>query len=99
MAASFQKRSDMPTPRVANCIFCDDIRHEVGNKVSLMGIYSADILFPGPPPVAFRTLGIVAWLIFDVDDRPTKFTIRVLVPPDRTEVLKIEADIEGELPL
>src|SRR5947209_13397450 len=89
----------MPTPRVANCIFCDDIRSEVGNKVSLMGLYSTDILFTIPPPVAVRTLGIVAWLIFDVDDRPTHLTIRVLVPPARTEVLRIETDIEGELPL
>jgi hypothetical protein len=89
----------MPTPRVGNCIFCDDIRSEVGNKVSLMGVYSADMLFSVPPPVAFRTLGIVAWIIFDVDDRPTHLTMRVLVPPARTEVLKIETNIEGELPL
>src|SRR5947208_9776772 len=86
----------MPNPRVANCIFCDDIRHEVGNKVSLMGVYSADVLFPMPPPVTFRTLGIVAWIIFDVDDRPTHFTLRVLIPPQRTEVVKMDADTEGE---
>jgi hypothetical protein len=89
----------MPTPRVANCIFCDDIRSEVGNKVSLMGVYSADMLFPVPPPVTFRTVGIVTWIIFDVNDRPTHLTVRVLVPPARTEVLKVETDVEGELPL
>jgi hypothetical protein len=89
----------MPTPRVANCVFCDDIRTEVGNKVSLMGVYSTDMQFPVSPPIAIRTLGIVAWIIFDADDRPTHLTMRVLVPPARTEALKIEANIEGELPI
>ena len=89
----------MPAPRIANCIFCEDIRAEVGNKISLMGVYGIDMQFPVPPPVAVRTIGIVAWIIFDVDDRPTHLTVRVLVPPARPEVLKIETDIEGELPL
>src|SRR4051794_1378332 len=87
----------MPTPRSANCILCDDVRHEVGNKISLMGIYTSDIIFSTPPPVTFRTLGLVTWLIFDIDDRPAHLTVRVLVPPERTEALRIEADVEREL--
>jgi Family of unknown function (DUF6941) len=88
----------MPAPRVGNCIFCDDIRHELGNKTSFMGVYTTDILFPAVAPVALRSLGIIAWLIFDVDDRPTKLALRVLIPPARTEILKIETDVDGKIP-
>src|SRR5262245_36906957 len=27
--------------------FCDDVRHEEGNKLSLMGLYQNDLIFPG----------------------------------------------------
>ena len=30
---------------INNCILCDDIRSEVGNKKSLMGVYSKEIAF------------------------------------------------------
>ena len=30
-------------------ILCDDVRHEVGNKTSLMGIYDKDIIFSNLP--------------------------------------------------
>lgn len=84
----------MPNPRVASCIFCDDIRAEVGNKLSLMGIYGTDILFPMAPPIMFPKFGIVVWIISDIGDIPSKFSIRILGPPDRSEIAKVEA--EGE---
>ena len=31
-------------------VFCDDIRQEVGNKLSLMGVYFGDLYFPTPFP-------------------------------------------------
>jgi hypothetical protein len=30
-------------------IFCDDIRHEVGGKLSYIGVYSGRLLVPGFP--------------------------------------------------
>lgn len=30
-------------------LFCDDIRHEVGGKISLMGIYGTHLLLPALP--------------------------------------------------
>jgi hypothetical protein len=74
------------------CIFCEDIRAEVGNKFSLMGIFAADIAFPVPAPVILPKFGFVLWMLFDVGDEPERFTIRVLVPPDRTETAKIEGE-------
>lgn len=31
--------------------YCDDIRHELGNKISLIGIYGSDLLLPEVPAV------------------------------------------------
>ena len=82
----------MPSPRVATCIFCDDVRYELGNKVSLMGIYNGEIIYPVNPPIMVPRLGLVLWLITDVDDIPENISWRVLAPPDRTEIFKVEQD-------
>ena len=84
----------MPAERTGTCIFCDDVRLEVGNKISLMGIYSSEILFTAAPPTVIPKLGIVAWLIFDRDDFPEKLTIRI-VGPDKQEIVQMTADSEG----
>ncbi|UOA32555.1 hypothetical protein DSM110093_02355 [Sulfitobacter sp. DSM 110093] len=31
-------------------IFCDDIRHEINGKLTLVGCYSSEMNFNGPPP-------------------------------------------------
>jgi hypothetical protein len=82
----------MAAPRVATCIFCDDIRQEVGGKVSIMGVYGADMIFPQAPPVSVLKWGIAVWLIVDVDDIPQKLTITVLTPPGKTEIARVEMD-------
>ena len=35
--------------RVATTIFCDDIRLELGNKLSLMGVYQGQLVVPSAP--------------------------------------------------
>jgi hypothetical protein len=40
-------------------LFCDDIRAEVGGKISVMGIYQADMIFPQDPPVALAKFAIL----------------------------------------
>jgi hypothetical protein len=82
----------MAAPRVATCIFCDDIRHEVGGKMSVMGIYGRDIIFPSQPPVTVLKWGVVVWLITDIDDKPRRIKIRVLYSPDRTELASFETN-------
>lgn len=69
----------MPDPRVAHCIFCDDIRFERGNKVSFMGLYSDELLVFAAKPARIR-FAIVAWLICDIDDSPEQMTMRATGP-------------------
>jgi hypothetical protein len=72
----------MPDPRVAHCIFCDDIRFERGNKVSFMGLYGDELLLYSAKPARVR-FAIVAWLICDIDDAPGQMIMRGTGPvPD-----------------
>jgi hypothetical protein len=90
----------MPKPRDANCIFCEDIRLEIGNKYSLMGVFAADLAFPLAPPLTLPKFGVVVWLLFDVGDAPKQITIRILIPPNKTELVKMvsQGDFELQFP-
>lgn len=46
--------------------YCDDIRHELGNKISLIGIYGADLLVPEVPAIIPK-LCIYAQLYGELD--------------------------------
>jgi hypothetical protein len=81
----------MKSRRVGNCIFADDIRHEVGNKFSLMGIYGTEIISSGPPPFVLPRFACLVHLISDVGDLPREIVFRVLVPSGgkkSTEIFK-----------
>jgi Family of unknown function (DUF6941) len=61
-------------------IICDDIRRELGNKVSIMGIYTESINISVPSdtkwPIAFR-LGVYVRIEFDkLDPAPDRFIIK-----------------------
>jgi hypothetical protein len=75
----------MPFPRSGHCVFCDDLRLEMGNKISLMGVYSGDLIFAASPPVTLPKLVIVAWFITDINDLPEKvtFSARLLAGTER----------------
>lgn len=88
----------MPSPKYAFCLFCDDIRPEVGNKFSYMGVYRRDMVFPpGAPlnsPIYVPKFGIVAWVTSDIDDRPKHIKFRVFVPPGKTEIQTSEIEVD-----
>ncbi len=87
----------MTSERVAFCVFCDDVRPEVGNKLSLMGLYSGDMIAPGPAPAILSKLCIVLWIIADIDDPPQRVGVRVLMPPDESERMKLDLPPLGVL--
>jgi hypothetical protein len=86
----------MPEPRIAMCLFCDDIRAEVGNKISLMGIYGGDLIInTAPQPTLITHFGTVIYVITDVNDVPKKISVTVHIPPDRMEIANLDM---GEMP-
>lgn len=84
----------MPNPRTAFCMFCDDLRMEVGNKISYMGTYRGEIILEVPAgsdfPVPFSKFVVLAWLFSDWDDKPERITVRVYAPPGKTELVRME---------
>ncbi len=81
----------MSDPRVAHVAFCDDIRQEVGNKLSLMGLYVQDMFIVGKPPAMLPKFGVVVWIITDADDPVQRATTTILMPPDRKEIFRVES--------
>jgi hypothetical protein len=85
----------MTSPRAAFCLFCDDVRQEAGNKLSYMGVYNAEMHLAVPPDfsgqLVLPKLVVAFWLISDISDPPSRITLTVYGPPDRTEIFKHEA--------
>lgn len=46
--------------RVAHCSFCDDVRAEIGNKLSIMGVYSGELITPSTPFVLSKLCCILS---------------------------------------
>lgn len=73
--------------RFVHAVFCDDIRQEVGGKVSLMGCYQGDLLVSFMP-VALPKLCVFATISTPVE-RPLK-TLKVRVMQDETELVSLD---------
>lgn len=74
----------------AVAVFCDDIRQEVGNKVSIIGVYGGDIKFKAKPPIVYPKLCVAVWLDGDLADIPESITVHVLAQPGRASVFSAE---------
>lgn len=67
--------------RYLQSIFCDDIRHEIGGKLSYIGVYTSKLLVPAFPVVVPKLC--VAISAVTLVDRPfKKFSIRILKDAD-----------------
>ncbi|HWL18475.1 MAG TPA: hypothetical protein VNS33_02320 [Bradyrhizobium sp.] len=65
---------------------------EIGNKVSLMGIYGSQMHVEGAVPTILPKLVIAFWLNSDVDDVPEKCQVRV-TGLDGNELLKADLEV------
>lgn len=75
-------------PRHVEVTYCDDIRQEVGNKMSYMGIYGSD-MHVSTAPVLLAKLCIVVKVITNVDDPFEALEIRIssVKGSEETEIL------------
>ena len=78
--------------RYVHTIWCDDIRQEIGNKPSFMGVFAAGILLPALPAALLR-LGVYTWIVSPVD-KPIE-SLQLQVVRDDGLVL---AEIKPEAP-
>jgi hypothetical protein len=76
----------MSITRHLEVIFCDDIREEVGNKLSYMGVYSADLTVP-VLPIVLNKLCIVVRAITNNSDPFESLNVSVLQGEDSAELI------------
>lgn len=79
--------------RFVTGIFCDDIRHEMGNKLSFMGCYQSELIVPSMPTV----LSKLCIHVSACTPKPKPFkalTLRLLQDDDK-ELARIEVPAEG----
>ena len=75
----------MLEPRIET-IFCDDIREEVGNKRSLMGIYHSEMFVQNMPVILPRLCFYISY-VNDFSDPLSKFEIKVVKGLDEVELI------------
>ena len=65
--------------RLIDFIVCDDVRHEAGGKVTLVGVYADGIKIEGKVvswPAQLPKLGVFAKVMLDADDQiPESFSL------------------------
>lgn len=79
------------TSTFMHAIFCDDLRHEMGNKYSYMGVYSGAMFIPGYP-YTLPKLGVTFWLI-DKSGQAIK-DLSFIVYLDETEIGRVDIPID-----
>lgn len=81
------------TDRILTAIFCDDIRHEMGNKMSFMGCYQGELFVPAVP-IVLSKLCIFATALTPVE-RPFKSLSFRIVTPENVELARLEIPAEA----
>lgn len=79
--------------RVLTAIFCDDIRNEVGNKMSFMGCYQGELFVPSAP-MALAKLCVYVTLITPIA-RPVRSLVFKVLQDDDKELARIEMPNEA----
>jgi hypothetical protein len=84
-----------PTPS-GYCTFCDDIRFEINNKISLIGIYGGELLPLGPFPLLLPKLCADINYYQSPEDAKTDIKIQVVFTSDGEERLLWEVSIPSQ---
>lgn len=79
--------------RFISAIYCDDIRHEMGNKLSLMGCYQSELIVASAP-VALTKLCVYATATTSIE-RPFKSLKFRILQDDKVEMARLEVPIDG----
>jgi hypothetical protein len=75
--------------RYAYAIFCDDIRNEVGNKTSLMGIYNG-LMYLSAMPAFIPRLGVSIKFCGPIDEKVQSLSFKILSSAQDEPILEME---------
>jgi hypothetical protein len=79
-------------------IFCDDIRHEIAGKLTLVGCYLAEMNFNSPAPGFLPTFAALVNIRIPMSVEFKKLTLRIIKESDGEieELFKADANISSE---
>ena len=89
----------MNTEAYGITVFCDDIRHEVNGKMTLVGCYLAEMNFNGPAPGVLPTFAALVNIRIPLGIEFTTLTLRVIkeIGEDEVEeIFKADAEVSPE---
>ena len=81
--------------RYVEVIYCDDIREEVGNKLSYMGVYTSELFIPSTP-ITLPKLCLAVKVVTDINDPFESLDVRIVKSNNGDE---IELLSTGSLPI
>ncbi|HYE70110.1 MAG TPA: hypothetical protein VD932_01130 [Aquabacterium sp.] len=79
-----------PDSRPVYCLFCDDIRTELGGKLSFMGLYGAELILNIPFPAILPKLGVIIGMIHKIGDQPKFIKVKIYGPVTGEEVAQFD---------
>jgi len=85
----------VPTP-YGFTLFCDDIRNEMDGKVTLVGIYTAEMIFNVPFPVIIPKLGFVVKYFERRDESSEPLNLQIYFPGDPDDTPSVVSQIPHE---
>jgi hypothetical protein len=76
-------------------VFCDDIRHEINGKMTLVGCYASELNFSGPPPGVLPTFAALVHLRFprSITFEALQLTVVKVESGDSTEIFSADSKI------
>lgn len=88
----------MNTEAYGTTVFCDDIRHEVAGKMTLVGCYLAELNFNAPAPGILPTFAALVNLRIPTSVQFERLTIRVIKETDGEveELFKTEINLSPD---
>ncbi len=78
-------------PRHVETLFCDDIRHEMGGKLSFIGVYSGSLYVPAFP-VTLPKLCLSVKIITPADEPLRTVTLSVLKDEDTLQEIAVDEE-------
>lgn len=81
--------------RFATCLICDDVRYEVSNKTSVVGLYGTELIVR-ELPITLAQLCFLTSVFTEYDDPVKALTVRVSYAGETLNVSPVEQDILEE---
>ena len=73
--------------------FCDDIRHEVTGKMTLVGVYSGQMIISGTLPITLPQICAVITFRFSPPSEPIKPVIKIFMSGQDEPLFMMETEI------